>query len=201
MADSALATAAGPVEVLAYVDDDDPHRDAYSKIGNARVLIGSRIVLSDCWNQLAAQARGDILGMAADDIRYRTPGWDTKIREAFAQYADRIVFVYGRDGIHDEKLGTHGFVSRRWIETVGYFTWPGFPADYADTWLHDVAKRIGRAVYLPDILIEHLHPIAGKADWDQTHQERLARADHTIYRRLASRRAADARVLEAACFS
>lgn len=203
MADSVYATATGPVEVLAYVDDDDP--SDYSQVTGVRIVTGPRIVLSDCWNRLAAVADGDILGMGADDIRFRTPGWDEKVRAVFDGYADGIVFVYGDDGVHHGKLGTHGFVSRRWVETLGYFTWPGFVADYADTWLHELGQRINRIVYLPDVVTEHLHPVVGKAVVDATHRERLARAATAdvaaLWGRLSVQRVEDARRLEEACFS
>jgi hypothetical protein len=201
MADSAHRTAHGPVEILAYIDDDDP--SDYSQAG-AAIVRGPRITLSDCWNRLAEKASGDILGMGADDIRFRTPGWDSLIRGVFDDFADGIVFVHGRDGIHDEKMGTHGFISRRWFETVGYFTWGGFPADYADTWLHELAGRIGRRAFIPSLMIEHLHPIAKKAEWDQTHVERLARGREAnvvqIWKDTEGRRREDAEKLEAACF-
>lgn len=172
MADSVFRTAEN-VEVLAYVDDDDPAD--YSNIEGVRIITGPRVTLSDCWNRLAAEADGTILGMGSDDIRYRTPGWDTSVRAVINSFTDRIVFVYTEDGIHNERLGTHGFVSREWVEAAGMFTWPGFAMDYADTWLNDIARRIHRAVFIPGVMVEHLHPIAGKAEWDQTHRERLAR--------------------------
>jgi hypothetical protein len=199
MADSARRTAHGSVEILAYIDDDDP--SDYRTEG-VRIVRGPRIVLSDCWNKLAEVADGEILGMGADDIRFRTFGWDSLVRSVFDDFPDRIVFVHGRDGIHDEKLATHGFISRRWFETVGYFTWGGFPADYADTWLHELAGRIGRRAFVPALLMEHLHPIARKAEWDQTHRERLARGREAnvaqIWKDLEGRRIADAEKLEAA---
>lgn len=203
MADSAHGTADAPVQVLAYVDDDDPAD--YTGVEGVQIVRGPRITLSECWNQLADKADGTILQMGSDDIRFRTSGWDTRILDVFDAFPDRIVFVYGRDGAHDEKLGTHGFISRRWVDTVGYFTWPGFPCDYADTWLHEVAGRIGRLVHVPSVLVEHLHPIFGKGEWDQTHMERLQRGKEAnvgaMWRELESRRIEDARKLEAACFS
>lgn len=202
MAWSAHETADGPVQILAYVDDDDP---ADYQPENVKIVRGPRITLSECWNRLAEVADGTILHMGSDDIRFRTPGWDTRILDVFDAFPDRICFVHGRDGGHDEKLGTHGFVSRRWVDTVGYFTWPGFPCDYADTWLHVVAGKIGRRVFVPSVLIEHLHPIFGKGEWDQTHMERLVRGKEAnvgaLWRSLDGRRAEDARRLEAACFS
>lgn len=200
MACSARLTANGPVEILVYADNDDP--TDYETRPCLRVHRGPRITLSDCWNKLADIAEGDILGMGADDIRFRTQGWDLRVRDMFDMFSDRIAFVHGRDGIHDEKLGTHGFVSREWVDTVGYFTWPTFPADYADTWLHVLADGIGRRVFVPDVLIEHLHPIAGKGEWDQTHFERLARGREAnvvqLWRSLEGQRREDAEKLERA---
>jgi hypothetical protein len=202
MADSAFETSSGNVEVLAYVDEDDPA--PYFPRG-VRVVRGPRVNLSECWNRLADVAVGSILHMSSDDIRFRTVGWDETVRAVFGRLPDRIGLVYGRDGIHDAKLATHGFVSREWVDTVGYFTWPEFPCDYADTWLHELAGRIGRLFYVPSILIEHLHPIVGKSEWDTTHRERLQRGRDAdvaaLFRSLSDRRVSDARLLEAACFS
>ena len=181
MADQAHATADGPVEILAYVDDDDP--SDYQPDG-VTVVRGPRTVLSECWNVLAGHAHGDILQMGSDDIRHRTLGWDTQVAEVFGSCPDRLLFVYTRDGIHDDRLGTHGFVSTEWVATVGYFTPDMFPADYADTWLNEVSARIGRRVFLPTVLIEHLHPIVGKAVVDRTHRERLERREEADVDRL-----------------
>ena len=197
MADSAFRTASN-IEILAYVDEDDP--SDYEAVQDVTIVRGPRINLSDCWNRLAEKARGSILHMGSDDIRFRTPHWDQMIRQAFEVFRDRIVFVYGDDGIHDRKMGTHGFVSREWYQTVGRFTPPFFPCDYADTWLNEVAAHIGRRMYIQGMLIEHLHPIAGKASWDQTHKERLERGREAnvgeLYESLHDARMAEAEALQ-----
>ena len=95
--------------------------------------------------------------------------------DVFDGYPDRIVFVHGRDGIHDASFGTHGFIHRRWVDTVGYFVPPYFSSDYNDTWLNEVANALGRRVYLPGLYTEHMHPVAGKAPWDATYHERMER--------------------------
>lgn len=138
-------------------------------------LIGPRHPLSSLWNDCADAASGDILMQCADDIRFRTPGWDTLVIEAFDQYPDRIAYIYGRDGIADQRMATHGFMHRRWYETLGYFTWPHFTSDYGDLWNHTIAQRLDRLHYLPDLFTEHLHPSVGKGEWDLTHQERVER--------------------------
>lgn len=175
MVGTALDLAANPdaVEVIVRLDDDDRRIGGYLFLPNITYLAGPRRLLSDCWNEAADHANGEILMHAGDDIRFRTPGWDRLVVDAMP--ADGIGFVYGRDGFQDERLGTHGFITRRWVDAVGYFVPPLFSSDFNDTWLNEVADRIGRRIYLPELYTEHLHPAAGKGEWDQTHQERLER--------------------------
>ena len=95
----------------------------------------------------------------------------------FRQSKDKILFVGGQDGFHapEKNFLTHGFLHRNWVETVGYFVPPYFSSDFNDTWLNEVADMIGRKIYMKDLMIEHMHPLAGKHFWDRTHQERLER--------------------------
>lgn len=176
---TARETASHPqdLELVCYTDDDDPsYYQLDSQLpGKVIMLRGERIVLSQMWNACANTANGDILWHGADDIRFRTPAWDLAVVNAFDREPDRIVFVHGRDGIHDDALGTHGFVSVEWVAAVGSFVPPYFSSDYNDAWLTDVADRIGRRVFLPNVYTEHMHPVAQKGPWDVTHTERLAR--------------------------
>ncbi len=177
-----LAADPAEVEVIAYVDDDDD-LDAYRWAVAPRswgvpiaitLTVGPRCTLSDAWNRAAEKATGDVLMLCADDLAFRTPGWDAMVLDAFDAYPDRIALVYGRDGVSDRP--THPFIHRRWYEAVGRMTTPDFPADYADTWLADVADLVGRHHFLPDLLIEHMHYSVGKSERDACHDERLARA-------------------------
>lgn len=181
MVASAEATANDPdqVEVCVRLDDDDPEgadylAQAYPLATNN--VVAKRGVMANAWNDAAAVARGDILMLAADDLRFRTRGWDTAVRQAVEKVHDRIVLVYARDGHADERMATHPFVTKEWVAAVHRFTAPYFESDYVDLWLHDVATRIDRITYLPDVLIEHMHPSFGKGEWDKTHEDRLARA-------------------------
>lgn len=199
---SAGETAVNPVEFVVRLDDDDPHLPDYQEApfgAGVRLLLGPRRVLSECWNECAAAARADVLMHCGDDIRFRTDAWDVLVLAEFERWPDRLVLVHGRDGIQDERVATHGFYHRRWMETVGYFVPPYFASDYNDLWWTEVADAIDRRRYLAAVYTEHLHPAAGKWPMDQTHVERLARhsaedCDGT-YRRLAPERAADAEKL------
>ena len=195
---TARETAEGPIELVTRLDDDDPA--VYPDMGDVRI-VGPRGLLSAYWNECYQQASGEILMHAGDDIRFRTVAWDARVRSVFDAIPDRILFVHGDDGHQHERLGTHGFLHRRWVETVGYFVPPYFSSDYNDTWLTEVADRLGRRIYLPDVGTEHLHPHAGKGEWDLTHRERLTRHAQdnvdALYASLADAREADAGKLRA----
>lgn len=174
---SVLETANSPdeVELVLYVDNDDSSYDDLDlETKNAVMVVGQRVVLSECWNRAYEHSKGDILFHCGDDIIFRTEGWDTVVKDTFAEYPDKIIFLYGNDGGPLVEFGTHGFIHRNWVEAVGCFVPPYFSSDYNDTWLNDVAKLIKRHRKI-DIYTEHMHPAFRKAEWDVTHQERMQR--------------------------
>jgi hypothetical protein len=209
MMESVYQTSTTPIEILTYVDEDDysynfgdsefwPNRN--SPIA-ASVMTGPRLVMSDYWNQLARRASGDILMLAADDIVFITPGWSEMIEEAFADCPDKILCVHGDDlGPNGKTFATLPLVSRRWVETVGYFTPPGFSGDFSDTWLNDVADMIGRKKFLP-YTTDHRHHIYNKAEYDATYREKDERQKRDnleqMYRERLPERIRDAEKLRA----
>jgi len=200
---TARTTAADPfsLEFVFYCDDDAPLPDDIKDQVGVVTITGPRIVLSAMWNACAGQSSGDILMQAADDIVFSTPGWDSAVRAEFEKVPDRILLVHGHDPIQGGGLGTHSFLHRRWVETVGYFNPPYFSCDWMDTWINDLADRVGRRVYLPDVLIDHLHPSRGYG-WDATYQDKAERGQRdnvvALYASLEAERAADAEKLRAA---
>ena len=180
---SAVETAQNPenIEVVFYLDNDDIvgmsglRLAATKRAAQVRAVIGKRIILSECWNATAKIAHGEIFMHCGDDIIFRSPKWDAVVAENINSFPDQIAFVYGRDGIAKEDFGTHGFISRKWAEVTGYFVPPLFSSDYNDTWLNEVADKIGRKIFAPEIFTEHMHYMAGKSARDSTYRERLIR--------------------------
>ena len=176
---SAKDTATGPFEVVAWLDEDDPERDRYPQDPLVRYGSGPReyvdgvLCTSYLWTRTWELATGDIAMMCADDSLFRTPGWDVAVEAEFARVPDRIAMVYTDVG--DERHEPwNPFVSREWIEAVGYFTPPGWPGWFSDTWVWALAAAIDRAVYLPDVLIEHLRV----KNSDQTYRDGADAREH-----------------------
>ena len=206
MVQSALDTAVYErhLEFVTYVDEDDPAAIDYISYWfggtRCRFLRRPRALLSDCWNECYREADGEILMHAGDDITFNTPGWDVRVREEFAKLPDKIGLVFGDDlSTNFPDLATHGFLHRRWVETVGYFLPPLFSSDWNDVWISEVAKQVGRMVPMPDVVIEHHHHSFGKAEYDQTHREREQRGQEDdvvgLFKRTARDRAKDAQKL------
>lgn len=204
--ESGLATAKGQIQFIFYIDNDDTESiktaiELVQKYMNqVKYLVGERIVLSQMWNECYKVATGEICMHCGDDIMFRTEGWDEIVLNKFAEIPDRIAFIYGDDGLPNGKtLATHGFLHRNWIQTLGYFVPPYFASDFNDTWLREVAGRIGRYFFV-DIYTEHLHPGIEKFHLDQTHKDRVERHKrenvNELYESLADKRTEDAEKLQ-----
>lgn len=178
MVSSAIDTAEGKIEIIVYKDKDDTSYDLPKGAEwgpQVKMFSTERTLMSKYWNLAYEKAKGDIFMQCADDIVFRTKGWDTIVKDTFEQYPDRIVLVYGDDGNPDFKFhGTHSFLHRNWVEAVGYFVPPYFSSDFTDTWINEVAEGIGRKRHVK-ILTEHMHPAFGKGAIDLTHAEKYVR--------------------------
>lgn len=188
---SLLDTTVGDWELLVRLDDDDP--SAYDSPPHQTNIVGPRLLLSELWNDLVPYSLGDILMHGGDDITFNTPGWDLIVRQAFPE--NMIAFVHGDDlGGKGDKLGTHGFLSRKAVKACSYFMPPYFASDYNDLWWNEVYDELGRRIFVP-IITEHHHPAFGKGEWDLTHQERIERHKaedvDAIWRDTADKRADD----------
>lgn len=167
MVDSVRSTSQA-VAVFVGLDDDDEHN--YPRIAGVEYRVAPRMQLGSWTNQLATETWDDfdVLASFGDDHRCRTPGWDDQVRSAFGEIGSGL--VYTRDGLQDESLPTAPLWSADVIRCLGWYFPPRQTHLYADNfWL-----RLGedtRVRYLPDVLIEHMHPAAGKAAFDSSYAE------------------------------
>jgi len=169
MCASLIKTAHNPVEIMVGLDRDDPKCGNYPLPYSAKALVDEEdglMALSSWFNFLAAASTGDVLMLANDDLVFRTPGWDTRIYEALP--SDGIGVLYP-DDLYEHRC-TFPLMSRKHYETLGYIAPPTLAHWYIDPWIADVAKRVGRLIYLDGVIVEHMHPLAGKAEVDATYR-------------------------------
>mgnify|MGYP001121582182 FL=1 len=181
-------TTDGRVEVLGLVDDDDPTRRDYMP---RWVWTGPRRSLSG-WTNIAAQTllNGDAapryLASLGDDHRPKTKDWDLKLIAAI-EAMDGPGFAYGNDLYQGPALPTAWVASADAVRRIGWMMLPACEHMYVDTAILTLGSAAGRITYRSDVVIEHLHPFAGKADMDQSYRESNAAeryaADKTAFER------------------
>lgn len=166
------------ISIYFYCDDDDSYaalnyiKNCYLDFDfNIKYIIGPRIVLSQCWNELWKISNGSIIMHCADDIYFISKYWDEKVIDHFNNdfNGDQILLLYGPDGIQNERLATHSFTSRKASNILGYFVPPYFACDYNDTWLNEIYDKINRRIYDPSICLEHEHFTKYPGKYDETY--------------------------------
>jgi hypothetical protein len=166
MINSLIETSSGKheIELILRIDVDEdkkPYEDLNTKecpfLGLTLVFGNSTFPnLSVLWNECLQHSAGDIIQMGGDDLIYSTKNWDELVVQEFkSAFPNGIGFVYGPDGIFYSNLGTHGFVSRLWVDTLGYFTPPQGFTYYNDNWIFEIAKGIGKLHYVDKLFINH----------------------------------------------
>lgn len=136
------------------------------------ITSGPRIRLGPTLNR-EALIEADLhpfIGFMGDDHVPRTPGWDERICEALRELGTGI--VYGNDLFQGPNLPTAVFMTSDIIKTLGYMCPPGLVHMYLDNAWLAWGQGIDRLRYLPDVVIEHVHPQAGgKAEVDEGYRE------------------------------
>lgn len=158
--------------VLACVDDDDPTLGSYPPIPNliGRYSTGPRAGFMPRLNREAVARCDENWGAIAsfgDDHVPRTVGWDRHCLDALRAMGGGV--VYPNDGFQAWKCATAPVISTDIVRALGWFAPPQLAHFYVDDFWLELGHRLGRLRYLGDVLVEHMHPAAGKAEPDATY--------------------------------
>lgn len=186
LAEAFTATTAGPTDLYVVFDPDDPRRADYEAADFPWLMLEDRMRLGPTLNHVAeglAHAY-DAIGFLGDDHLPRTVGWDARILAELDRLSTGL--AYGNDLLQGERLPTAVFMTADIIRALGWMCPPGLTHLYLDdSWLA-LGRALGAISYLPDVIIEHLHPIAGKAAPDAGYAEAntpdLWAHDEAVYR-------------------
>lgn len=117
---------------------------------------------------------------AADDLRFH-PGWFQAARAVMSD----TVGVVGTNDLCNARVmrGEHGthFLIARWYCDLGtidgdpHLFHHGYVHEFVDDELVGTAKKRGAWGFAPDAVVEHLHPMAGKAPLDDLYAAQRAR--------------------------
>lgn len=156
-------------------DYDDPELDAYRKLLDDGAIPRLMIPTSS-WGMCSALNYAAVryaeiyeaVGFMGDDHLPRTRGWDDRILDALDSLEPRV--VYGNDLLQGPNLPTAVFMQSRMIRAMDMMAPAVMRHLYLDNFWKALGERLSGLVYLPDVIIEHLHPIAGKAEWDERYR-------------------------------
>lgn len=102
------------------------------------------------------------LAFMGDDHLPRSPLWDEILINALH---GRPGVAYGNDLFQGPNLPTAVVISSDLIRTLGYMQPRQLVHLYFDDFWKLLGESVGNLAYRGDVVIEHLHPIAGKAEW------------------------------------
>lgn len=191
-------------DLLFAIDFDDPAHDGYlDALQMAARAAGSIGATIGCHSSpshrplvaklnTVAQLHAELepgrlaIGFAGDDHLPRTPGWaqifDDHLRRAGTGIA------YCDDGYQGENLASSWVMTADIVRALGGRMVPA-PVDhlYCDNAVMDLGREAGCLSYLPGVLIEHVHPVAGKTPTDEQYERvngrEQYRRDRPAYKR------------------
>ena len=152
------------------VDEDDPTLPEYQELlGEEMVAVtpssGVRGVVYPL-NYWIRQYKNDYdyFAFMGDDHRPRTKGWDIVFAKVIDMGAD---IVYGDDLFQGKNLCTAGMISSRIIKAFNGMAPDVLQHLYIDNFWMQVGYDLKTLYYCPEVIIEHLHYINGKAEKDE----------------------------------
>lgn len=169
------ATGAFEVAALVFAADlDDPLIEGYVGIPPDYAGLPVTVHISPKWRPMVhklndvagvyARHGHQVLGFAGDDHLPRTPGWASTMLAGLREMGTGI--VYGNDLLQGERLCTSWAMTSDIVRALGRMVPAPVDHMYCDNSVMDLGRLAGCLRYLPDVVVEHCHPLAGKAEWD-----------------------------------
>jgi hypothetical protein len=172
-------------DLILIADSDDPEIGGYRRVVEsftAEAPEGTsavKLVEMDEWMpmvhklNLVAKLFADVkayraLAFAGDDHLPQTIGWARVYLAELAELGTGM--VYGDDGYQGRKLSTEWAVTADAVRALGRMVPAPVEHMYCDNSMMDLYGGAGAMKHLPEIRIEHMHPVAGKAKTDEQYQ-------------------------------
>jgi len=160
-------TCSANTSLLFAIDDDDATLPGYE---------GLHLVSNGAWepmvpklNKIAVQVASGAnapyaIAFMGDDHRPRTKDWDTNMLAALWKL--RTGVVYGDDLIEHANLASSWVMTTDIVRALGRMVPAPVEHMFCDNAVMDLAKGAKCLQYLSNVVIEHCHPLVGKAPWD-----------------------------------
>lgn len=162
-------------DLLFVIDANDPEHDQYHfEVGQERCMTihnnsrGMAYPINKAANAIAKQDKYDFFAFLGDDHCPRTAEWDLQLMAAMQR---RPSMAYGNDLLQGKRLPTMITMTSDIVKALGGMVPPNMKHLYLDNFWKKLGEDLGSLTYLDDVIIEHMHPVAGKAEWDEGYKE------------------------------
>jgi hypothetical protein len=169
--ESFYATCKAETHLWVCIDEDDPELHRYMQVMReasrdvSKLIIGEPSRIGPILNRVmpVAAEEAPVVAFMGDDHRPRTVAWDQLYINNLRDMGTGV--VYGNDLYQGENIPTQVAMTSNIVKATGYFVPPGAKHLYLDNMWADIGRATSLR-YLPDVVVEHMHPCAGKAEWD-----------------------------------
>jgi len=172
--DSWLAHSDNLSHAFIIVDSDEVDKysfiDEYNSKFVTKVIAPYGITLMQKINYWALEVANEYKYVAfiGDDIVFRDR-WEKEFIEFLSQH--KYALAYANDLHQGEKLATHPCITSNMIKAVGFFGCPAVQHNCFDNYWMNIVHNLGAIKYFPNIIMDHMHPHAGKAHHDNISQQ------------------------------
>lgn len=172
MLESAFRTAADPKNfwVYYYISENDPTYEYYPRLERTSCFRGPDWPTVMCSNYMASHENmdnKDLLMIAADDMVFTTPCWDTALLDHY-NALEKKQHVYAFQDSRDADGTPHPIATKEFVAALGYLSCPIFMHWYIDYWMVEIAKANGCFTHMRDYLLVH-EKGSDKGQADETH--------------------------------
>jgi len=173
-------TSTAQTDIVFGFDDDDPDLQksvvaaqaaAQSAGVPVTIVTGLRKGLGAWTNKLALDFAADYRALASfgDDHVTQTCGWDKLLLAAIDGMGGTGI-AYPDDGIRDD-VGEAWVMSSNIVRALGWMCLPTLQHWWVDEVITVIGREADCLTYLPDVMVRHNHPAAGRGQFDATYWE------------------------------
>jgi hypothetical protein len=170
------------IDLIIGIDRDDPQNGNYVELltqmrneskSNLNIVMieDNRKPLCKLWNSLIRYSSADWFMCGNDDFVFDTDKWDEILNLKIKNLPHPYHLLFFDDGIQGSNHGAFPILSKEWIKEVGYYFPEIFIHNYPDTWVNEIAVKLGTRVFIPEIKGTHLHYSEGLSEYDQTYKD------------------------------
>ena len=158
-------------DVIAIIDEDDVSVNDYASL-TSQIIIAPKQGkgMAKPLNYAAKYLVDDYAHFCflGDDHRPRTMNWDARFIQTLDQMG--VGLVYGDDLLQGERLATAVAMTGNIVYGLGGMVPPNMIHLYLDDFWMKLGRDLNALRYCADVILEHLHPVAGKAEWDDNYR-------------------------------